>query len=125
VPWPVTFAGLGSLARLRLRSPGWWKIANSTCDFSRTGLLHPRPVLAGLAGTTAARDADVLVDGYAYGSLSMTAYTLGLPVPIPPTRADPRGQRRTCHPTGPTSDPHAVPAPAFHRSSRLRSYEQR
>lgn len=42
----------------------------------------PLLYLAGL-GAAAGRGADVLVDGYAYGSLSMTAYTLDLPDRLP------------------------------------------
>jgi 4,5-DOPA dioxygenase extradiol len=42
----------------------------------------PLLYLAGLSGASQ-EGAEVLIDGYAYGSLSMTAYTLGLPASIP------------------------------------------
>ena len=41
----------------------------------------PLLYLAGLAGEAGDRPTDVLIHGYAYGSLSMTAYTLDLPCP--------------------------------------------
>lgn len=44
----------------------------------------PALYLAGLAGASATPDVDVLVEGYAYGSLSMTAYTLGASCPHAP-----------------------------------------
>jgi len=59
----------------------------------------PLLYLAGLAGA-ADQGADVLVDGYTYGSLSMTAYTLGLSsLPVPSD-----GAEATAIPAGPSPD---------------------
>jgi 4,5-DOPA dioxygenase extradiol len=57
---------------LRLRGTADWDAAVPTPDH-----LVPVLYLAGL-GAVAGQGADVLVDGYTYGSLSMTSYTLDL-----------------------------------------------
>ena len=58
----------------------------------------PLLYLAGLADA-AGTPADVLIDGYAYGSLSMTSYTLGTGV-APPTEAPDDSSPAAPFPTG-------------------------
>ncbi len=64
---------------------------------------HFLPVLylAGLAAA-AKEPPDVLIEGYAYGSLSMACYTLGAPRVAPGPASDPR-------PAAPLPDPDVVP----------------
>jgi 4,5-DOPA dioxygenase extradiol len=65
----------------------------------------PLVYLAGLAAATDS-STDVLVDGYTYGSLSMTSYTLDAPTLDAPRRT------QTSHPgaAAPLPDPDVVPA---------------
>jgi len=71
-----------------LTAPTEFAALDSHRDFRRAAPTPdhfiPALYLAGLAGATDTRNVQVLVDGYAYGSLSMTAYTLGLTCPSTP-----------------------------------------
>jgi 4,5-DOPA dioxygenase extradiol len=68
-----------------LTDPAEMAMLDAHADFGRAvptpDHFIPALYLAGLAATAEASDTEVLVDGYAYGSLSMTAYTLGLSCP--------------------------------------------
>jgi 4,5-DOPA dioxygenase extradiol len=66
-----------------------WKLSDGGYDWAHPDYRNAVPTpdhfipllyLSGLAGSST-DTVDVLVDGYTYGSLSMTAYTLGLPAP--------------------------------------------
>ncbi|GAA0725288.1 4,5-DOPA dioxygenase extradiol [Dactylosporangium roseum] len=78
---------------LMLEDPAEVATMDGHLDFARAVPTpdHFIPLLyvAGLAGSTPAC-AEVLVDGYAYGSLSMTAYTVDhTPVPVSAERGEP------------------------------------
>lgn len=66
-------------AVLRLRESGDYGLAVPTPDH-----FIPFLYLAGMAAATPETRPEVMVEGYTYGSLSMTAYTLGLDHPVTP-----------------------------------------